>query len=300
MASPFQILVVGVGALGCEILSKLALAGFDRLDIVDFDVVEGSNLCRQFLFTSHDVGRPKAAVAAERLRSRHPGLVCRAHVCRVELLPASFLVQFNLVFAALDNVKGRLWLNEILCTAAPPASLLLVEAGTEGLMGHVRAVLPGRTACLYCTRFLHPPPRTRPLCTLTGTPRTVEDCIAWAILVEWPRRQHAPPADLDQLVALSRTRAAAASLDEGDRAITRQTVQQFLDTAIPAIISTTAVVAGLAVLGAQQALSGQVDLEQETQANYWFFNGQAGLYIASQRLALDPACPVCHPANTGG
>ena len=79
MASPFQILVVGVGALGCEILSKLALAGFDRLDIVDFDVVEGSNLCRQFLFTAHDVGRPHAALvrrAAVRPDGR-PGLTGR-------------------------------------------------------------------------------------------------------------------------------------------------------------------------------------------------------------------------------
>lgn len=63
-----QILVAGAGALGCEILKNLAKSGFCRIEIVDFDTIEVSNLNRQLFFSVDDVGKHKSTVAVEKCR----------------------------------------------------------------------------------------------------------------------------------------------------------------------------------------------------------------------------------------
>ncbi len=68
------IMIVGVGALGCEIAKDFALMGIGKIVLVDLDTIETSNLSRQMLFKPGDEGRPKAEVAAERLKDMNPFL----------------------------------------------------------------------------------------------------------------------------------------------------------------------------------------------------------------------------------
>ena len=70
-----KVLVVGSGGLGSPLLLYLAAAGIGHIGIVDFDVVDDSNLQRQVLFTQADVGKPKVEAAADRIRALNPHIV---------------------------------------------------------------------------------------------------------------------------------------------------------------------------------------------------------------------------------
>src|SRR5436190_12873998 len=74
-----RVLLVGAGGLGSPTGLYLAAAGVGVLGLVDPDVVDDSNLQRQVLYTTHDVGRPKVGVAADRLRALNPSLSVEAH-----------------------------------------------------------------------------------------------------------------------------------------------------------------------------------------------------------------------------
>ncbi|HKL18817.1 MAG TPA: HesA/MoeB/ThiF family protein, partial [Halalkalibaculum sp.] len=74
-----KVLAVGTGGLGAPLLQYLAAAGVGTIGIVDFDKVEASNLHRQVLFGSADVGRPKVEVAKERLQQINPHIDINIH-----------------------------------------------------------------------------------------------------------------------------------------------------------------------------------------------------------------------------
>jgi len=108
-----SVLVVGAGGLGCPVLQYLAAAGIGTLGIIDFDVVEESNLQRQILYTQQDLGKPKAACAAANIRLQNPFVTC--NVLAHELGPDNVLDiigSYDLVVDGSDNFRTRYLVND--------------------------------------------------------------------------------------------------------------------------------------------------------------------------------------------
>jgi len=142
------IMIVGVGALGCEIAKDFTLMGIGKLILIDLDTIETSNLSRQMLFRPGDEGRPKAEVAAERLKDMNPYVNIDSYFEKLQKLPMSVYEESDVVIAALDNFNARLDLNKICLRMKKP----MVEGGTVGFEGHVQIVIPEDSGIAYKKR----------------------------------------------------------------------------------------------------------------------------------------------------
>ena len=139
------ILIIGVGALGCEIAKDFALMGVGKLILVDLDLIETSNLSRQMLFRLGDEGKPKAEIAAERLKEMNPYLKVDSYYEKLQKLPISVYEEADVVVAALDNFNARLDLNKICLRLKKP----MIEGGTVGFEGHVQIIIPKDSGLEY-------------------------------------------------------------------------------------------------------------------------------------------------------
>ncbi len=138
-----RVLVVGAGALGSPVATYLAGAGVGRLGIVDEGDVELSNLHRQHLHFTPDVGVPKAHSAVAKLGFLNPDVVLEPYQARFS---EAMLDGQDLVVDCTDSFASRYAINAACCAAGVP----LVEAGVVGLSGLVMAIRPGETACYRC------------------------------------------------------------------------------------------------------------------------------------------------------
>ena len=108
-----RVLVVGCGGLGCPVLQYLAAAGVGTLGLLDFDTVDDSNLQRQVLYATADVGRPKAVVAAEKLRAQNPFIELRTHQVLLSAANAlALFAEYDLVVDCSDNFATRYLVND--------------------------------------------------------------------------------------------------------------------------------------------------------------------------------------------
>lgn len=108
-----KVLIVGAGGLGCPMLLYLAAAGVGKIGIVDFDVVDKSNLQRQVLFTVDDVGKPKAITAAKRLSKLNPEIIIEPYNIKLTSENALEIIQeYDLVADGTDNFPTRYLVND--------------------------------------------------------------------------------------------------------------------------------------------------------------------------------------------
>jgi molybdopterin/thiamine biosynthesis adenylyltransferase/DNA-binding transcriptional regulator YhcF (GntR family) len=143
-----KVMIVGAGALGNEVAKNLALMGVGHIYILDFDTIEAANLSRSVLFRDRDNGRPKAEVAAARLRELNPDV-------HIQYLHGDVRTQVGLgvfrrmdaVIGCLDNREARLAVNRFCYWLDKP----WVDGAIQELLGLVRVFAPGDGACFECT-----------------------------------------------------------------------------------------------------------------------------------------------------
>jgi molybdopterin/thiamine biosynthesis adenylyltransferase/rhodanese-related sulfurtransferase len=160
-----RVLIVGVGGLGSPASLYLAAAGIGTLGLVEFDRVDGSNLQRQVLYGTRQIGEPKIDAAAERLSDLNP------HV-RIERFPARLtaanaretIAGFDLVVDGSDNFPTRYLVNDACALQGKP----LVYGSIFRFDGQVTVFDASRGPCYRCLHPEPPPPGLVPSCAEGG------------------------------------------------------------------------------------------------------------------------------------
>ncbi|GKU04277.1 unnamed protein product [Fusarium langsethiae] len=178
--------LVGAGAIGCEMLKNWAMIGLGtgpegRIWVTDMDSIERSNLNRQFLFRSDDVGKMKsdrAALAVQRMNPDLEGhmttLKERVSADTESVFNEDFWRNLDGVTNALDNVEARTYVDRRCVFFQKP----LLESGTLGTKGNTQVVLPHLTESYSSSQ--DPPEKEFPMCTIRSFPNKIDHTIAWS------------------------------------------------------------------------------------------------------------------------
>ncbi|KAI9184642.1 NEDD8 activating enzyme [Blastocladiella emersonii ATCC 22665] len=290
-----KVLVIGAGGLGCELLKNLALSGFSDVHVIDMDTIDLSNLNRQFLFRHKDIGRPKAEVAAEFINARIPRCKVTPHFCKIQDKDTDFYADFNLIITGLDSVDARRWINATIVgmyDEDDPASLKpIIDGGTEGFKGQARVILPRMNACYECSLDMFTKPTAFPMCTIANTPRLPEHCVAWAFVLQWPKKFPDKKLDGDDPdhIGWVFQQASARAAQFGITGVTYSLAQGVVKNIIPAIASTNAVIAAACTTEALKLATNC----QPLLNNYMMYTGNDGVYTYTFELERKDDCPVC-------
>ena len=142
-----KICIVGLGGLGSPAAFYLAAAGVGTLGLMDSDAVELSNLQRQVLHTTPDLGMRKADSAVKRLTATNPDVTLRPLDLRLTAENAAQLLsQYDAVVEATDNFEAKYLINDVCVAQGIP----FATAGILALSGQGLFVVPGKTPCLRC------------------------------------------------------------------------------------------------------------------------------------------------------
>jgi len=182
-----KLFMVGVGAIGCELLKNFAMLGIGtatqgELTITDPDVIETSNLNRQFLFREKHLRKPKSQTAAasvvqmnQDLKGKIHARLDKVHAGSAHIFTDKFFEDVDIVANALDNVQARRYIDMRCVKAKTP----LLESGTLGPKGHVQVVVPYKTES-YGSQEDPQDEQEIPHCTLKMFPEETLHCVEWA------------------------------------------------------------------------------------------------------------------------
>jgi adenylyltransferase/sulfurtransferase len=161
-----KVLVIGAGGLGSPAAMYLAAAGVGTIGLVDFDHVDLSNLQRQILHDTSDVGRPKVASAKDRLNELNPNVEVIPHEKMLSSANAfDILGPYDVVVDGTDNFPVRYLVNDATQMLGKP----LVYGSIFQWEGQASLFMPGQnTPCYRCLFPEPPPPGTVPSCAEGG------------------------------------------------------------------------------------------------------------------------------------
>ncbi len=168
--SKAKVLVIGSGGLGSPAILYLAAAGIGTLGIADGDVVDLSNLQRQIIHSTPDLGTPKVHSAKKRIETLNPDVKV---VLIEEFISASnigkIITDYDFVIDGTDNFSSKFLINDACVLSGKP----YVHAGILRFQGQLMTVIPGASACYRCVYNEPPPVGSVPSCSDAGVLGTV-------------------------------------------------------------------------------------------------------------------------------
>lgn len=176
-----KVLIVGLGGLGCPAALYLTAAGIGQIGLLDFDVVESSNLQRQVLYTTGDQGKSKVEIAAKRLRALNPDVQLVPHAQRLaEDNALELFSQYDLVIDGTDNFPTRYLVNDA-CILAEKTN---VYGSILRFEGQVSVLAHAEGPCYRCLFPTPPKPGEVPNCAEAGVLGVLPGLIGTAQAVE--------------------------------------------------------------------------------------------------------------------
>lgn len=145
--SDAKVLVCGAGGLGSTVLTSLASVGIGTIGIIDNDVLELSNLNRQYIHKFDSIGKVKVESAAKWIKEFNPEISVKTYHIRLDESNYQEIVGgYDLIIDCFDSFKSKFLLNKI----AVETGKTLIHGGVTEFYGQVTTIVPGKTACLNC------------------------------------------------------------------------------------------------------------------------------------------------------
>lgn len=160
-----SVLVIGAGGLGSPALLYLAAAGVGRIGIVDFDKVDLTNLQRQIIHFTPDVGKSKVLSAKEKIVALNPEVKVETYDVLLSSENIREIVKnYDFVVDGTDNFRSKFLINDACYFEGKPLS----HGGILRFFGQTMTIIPGKSACYRCV-FNSPPPKDAvPTCSQAG------------------------------------------------------------------------------------------------------------------------------------
>ena len=160
-----SVLIIGAGGLGAPAALYLAAAGVGTIGIVDADEVDLSNLQRQVIPTTNDVGKAKVKSAAETMEAINPDVTVKTYRTFVDSTNIMDLIKdYDFIIDGTDNFPAKFLINDACVMAGKPFS----HAGIIRFKGQLMTYVPGEGPCYRCV-FKNPPPKDAvPTCKQAG------------------------------------------------------------------------------------------------------------------------------------
>ncbi len=160
-----RVLIIGAGGLGSPAALYLAAAGVGTIGIADADVVDLSNLQRQIIHHTSDVGRPKVHSARERINAINPDVTVNTyHTWLNAGNIAGIIREYDFVIDGTDNFAAKFLINDACVLEGKPYS----HGGILQFLGQTMTVKPAESACYRCLVQSPPPPGAIPTCAEAG------------------------------------------------------------------------------------------------------------------------------------
>jgi molybdopterin/thiamine biosynthesis adenylyltransferase len=158
-----KVLVIGAGGLGSPALLYLAAAGVGTIGIVDDDIVNISNLQRQILHLTDDLGQPKTVSAQQKLTALNPEVKIIIYNCRFSAENAEVIGEYDFVLSCCDNYATKLLINDVCVKLKKPYS----HGAVVSMRGEAMTYVPG-SACYRCVFDMPPEDGTWPTSSQAG------------------------------------------------------------------------------------------------------------------------------------
>jgi thiazole biosynthesis adenylyltransferase ThiF len=160
-----RVLIIGAGGLGAPIALYLAAAGVGTIGIADADDVDLSNLQRQVIHFTADIGKPKVESAREKMEAINPDVTVKTYKEWVSAANiTSIISEYDFIIDGTDNFAAKFLINDACVLAGKPYS----HGGILQFVGQTITVIPGQSTCYRCI-FPEPPPKDAiPTCSQAG------------------------------------------------------------------------------------------------------------------------------------